>query len=441
MTPSAPLERRGKETSPEPLFPEAALMAIFHLHCDIIGRARSGGKLDGGGGKGARSAVAAAAYRARCSLKDEEQGRTFRYKKGGLLHSEIILPKGAPEWAADRGRLWNEVQKKESRKNSQFCRSFDIALPAEFTLDKNVELIKKWIAANYGDRGLAADLCVHAPHKREDGTDNKNYHAHVLVALRKFAGGEWGEKDREGNDKKFLVAARESWAEIVNEEFKRQGLPQRIDARSNEARGIQEQPQQHQGAAATAMERRGEEPRRKKKELDLFAYAAEAAKAAPPPEKKKARAPTFEEKAEAAFLVEAASGEDAKKIIERKKDEQVFHFVRDNEAAELAWWQSQKSDDWHDRGYNAGIDEKIAAARKIAHAPDFEAVRQTTAKYRADAFNPLHYDGGAHLLKFKKWLSATKNEAVKICGAVIEKFRSLRKKGLERTKKNFGHSY
>ena len=414
-------------------------MAIFHLHCDIIGRARSGGKTNGG--KGGRSAVAAAAYRARCSLKDEEQGRTFRYKKGDLLHSEIILPKGAPEWAADRGRLWNEVQKKESRKNSQFCRSFDIALPAEFTLDKNVELIKKWIAANYGDRGLAADLCVHAPHKRKDGTDNKNYHAHILVALRKFSSGEWGEKDREGNDKKFLVAARESWAELVNEEFKRQGLPQRIDARSNEARGIQEQPQQHQGAAATAMERRGEEPRRKKKELDLFAYAAEAAKAAPPPEKKKARAPTFEEKAEAAFERQAASGEDAKKIIEVNKVEQVFHFVRENEADELAWWSAKKTSNARDKAFNSGIDEQMAAVGRIARAPDFAAAYYDAQKYKRDAFG-LSYDASQkHFAKFKKWCETTKNEAAKICGAVIEKFREMRRNARSAMKKNFGHSY
>lgn len=421
-------------------------MAIFHLHCDIIGRTRSGGKLDGSSGKRARCAVAAAAYRARCSLKDEEQGKTFRYKKGGLLHEEIILPKGAPEWAKDRGRLWNEVQKKESRKNSQFCRSFDIALPAEFTLDKNVELIKKWIAANYGDRGLAADLCVHAPHKREDGTDNKNYHAHILVALRKFSGGEWGEKDREGNDKKFLVAARESWAELVNEEFKRQGLPQRIDARSNEARGIQEQPQQHQGAAATAMERRGEEPRRKKsrkkKELDLFAYAAEAAKAAPPPEKKKARAPTFEEKAEAKpspekeaekkfELIEKNCGDrkSTNDAINTLKREELFHYVQKNVDDELDYWESQKSKDWRDKGYNAGLEERKRDARAIAAAPQFDGeIYPTVDRYYTEC-SSIHVrmrDCGSHWDKIKNWIATTEFAPVKSCRLAIEKAREWR---------------
>ena len=69
-------------------------MAIYHLSAKVISRA------DG------RSAVAAAAYRAAEELHDERLGRAHDFtNKAGVIHSEILLPEGAPARLADRTTL------------------------------------------------------------------------------------------------------------------------------------------------------------------------------------------------------------------------------------------------------------------------------------------------------------------------------------------------
>lgn len=229
-------------------------MAIYHLHCDIIGRS------------GGRSATAAAAYRATEKIEDRTTGETFDFRrKEKAIFSEILTNGDVPEWATDRAELWNSCEEKENRKNSQFCRSFDIALPKEFDQETNKRLIEQWAIENYVSRGLVADICGHAPHKdKKSGQSNENYHAHILVPTRKMNKDGWTEKDREGNDKDFLKQVRKSWADIVNAEFERRGMSERIDERTLEEQGIDREPQQHQGVTATAMERKGKNPDRKK---------------------------------------------------------------------------------------------------------------------------------------------------------------------------------
>lgn len=72
------------------------LRAIYHFSAKIISRSTG------------RSAVAAA-YRSASRLFDERAELPFDYsRKSGLLHSEILLPEGAPERWSDRQALWNE---------------------------------------------------------------------------------------------------------------------------------------------------------------------------------------------------------------------------------------------------------------------------------------------------------------------------------------------
>ena len=106
-------------------------MASYHLSAKIVSRS------------GARSSVAAAAYRSRSEMEDKRQGITFDYtKKSDLVHSEIMLPEGAPKRLEDRSVLWNEVEAKEVRKDSQLSREIEVALPRELTLDEQKELVR-----------------------------------------------------------------------------------------------------------------------------------------------------------------------------------------------------------------------------------------------------------------------------------------------------------
>ena len=76
-----------------------------------------------------RSAVAAAAYQAAQKLHDDSLGMTFQYRnKEEVVFSEILLPTHAPAAYADRETLWNAVQEKENRANSQVARAFIIAI-------------------------------------------------------------------------------------------------------------------------------------------------------------------------------------------------------------------------------------------------------------------------------------------------------------------------
>ena len=84
----------------------ARRVAIYHCSIKVISR-----------GKG-KSAVAAAAYRAGEKITNEFDGMTHDYThKGGVVHTEILLPDHAPAEYADRAVLWNEVEKIEKAKN------------------------------------------------------------------------------------------------------------------------------------------------------------------------------------------------------------------------------------------------------------------------------------------------------------------------------------
>ena len=109
-------------------------MAIYHLSIKIISR----GKV--------KSAVAAAAYRAGEKIKNEYDGIEHDYtRKGGVVHTEILLPDNAPTEYADRAVFWNAVEKIEKAKNAQLAREIELALPAELTLLQNRSLVREYV--------------------------------------------------------------------------------------------------------------------------------------------------------------------------------------------------------------------------------------------------------------------------------------------------------
>ena len=80
--------------------------------------------------------VAAAAYRGGEKLYDERAGKEHDYSnRGGVRESGIVLAANAPEWAADRGSLWNGVEANEKRKDAQLAKEITLALPNELELE------------------------------------------------------------------------------------------------------------------------------------------------------------------------------------------------------------------------------------------------------------------------------------------------------------------
>ena len=137
-----------------------------------------------------RSAVAAAAYQAAQKLQDDSLGMTFQYRnKEEVVFSEILLPTHAPAAYADRETLWNAVQEKENRANSQVARAFIIAMPKEWTREESISRAREFIQKNLVDAGMVADWAFHM----KDG----NPHLHCLCTIRGFKeDGTWDAKEK-----------------------------------------------------------------------------------------------------------------------------------------------------------------------------------------------------------------------------------------------------
>ena len=222
-------------------------MAQFRLSAAIV--SRSAGK----------SVVAATAYRAGEKLRDERTGDVKDYsRRGGVLHTEILTPENAPQWMLDRQRLWNEVERREDQSTrpnqAQLARDIELSLPFELTHEQRVELLREFVQAEFVDRGMVADIALHAPPKRGDGT---NHHAHILLTMRHVEDGGFGAKNRDWNHKAQIQQWRERWADCQNRALEKCGFEARVDHRSLEDQGIDREPTKHLGPGAQALEDQG----------------------------------------------------------------------------------------------------------------------------------------------------------------------------------------
>lgn len=220
-------------------------MAAYRFSAQVIGRS------------GGRSAVAAAAYRSGTEITRDETGQTHDFRqRGGVVHEEIMLPEGAPSWMADRARLWNVIETEiETRSNSQFAREVQLNIPHELDADARRELVRNFVQEQFVDRGMVADVAIHAPH---DKGDTRNHHSHVMLTFREIDGETFAsKKQRDWNKQQLLEQWRERWADHQNLALEQAGLDIRVDHRSLEARGIDREPEPKLGPVATQIERDG----------------------------------------------------------------------------------------------------------------------------------------------------------------------------------------
>ena len=278
---------------------EILTIAIYHCSIKIISR-----------GKG-KSAVAAAAYRSGEKLTNDYDGTTHDFtRKGGVIHTEILLPDNAPKEYADRSTLWNAVEDVEKSKNAQLSREIEIALPNELSEAECIELALEFAQRTFVDKGMCADVCIHNPSREQ-----KNIHAHIMLTMRPFnEDGTWGDKQKkeyildsngnkiydkrkrtykcrtvqttDWNNREKAEEWRTEWAEFLNQALVDKGLATEVellqhrrniklenqeqvtsggngssvtlvDHRSFERQGRLEKPTVHMGVAVTQMERKG----------------------------------------------------------------------------------------------------------------------------------------------------------------------------------------
>jgi hypothetical protein len=196
-------------------------MATYHFSAKIISRSSG------------RSSVAAAAYRAAEQLVDQRQGLEHDYvRRSGVLHTEVMLPPGAPDRLRSREVLWNEVEAVEKRKDAQLAREVVVALPHEVSDKERLELVRGFAKVAFVDRGMIADIAIHAPGKEGD---QRNHHAHIMLTTRCLDAEGFGGKDRSWNSKVLLEEWREDWAEHVNGYLRELEAVSEVDHRSLEA--------------------------------------------------------------------------------------------------------------------------------------------------------------------------------------------------------------
>ena len=256
-------------------------MAIYHLSCSI----KTGPT---------QSAVAASSYISGETIRRDLDGTTKRYgRTERILDSGgIITPEHVPEGITDRASLWNAVEAIDGRRG-QMCRSWNIALPRELSLDQQRALARDFIERELVAKGMIADWALHSD------AQGQNPHLHILTTMRPIVQGQDGcwkfgakarsvtERDASGkaicigrdkkghkryrkkkvltvdwNEKTTLAAIRAGWAAVANAHLERAGEAARIDHRSYADQGVEQLPTVHVGYAATAMERRGERSER-----------------------------------------------------------------------------------------------------------------------------------------------------------------------------------
>ena len=219
-------------------------MAIYHLSVKSISRSSG------------RSVVAAAAYRSGVALTDERQGLTHDYtRKQGVEDAFIVAPEGAV-WVQDRNALWNAAEAAEKRKDAKTGREYELALPAELDASARKLLAREFAAELVERYGVVADVAIHEPGREGD---NRNHHAHILTTTRTAGEDGLGAKTRvldvASTASAEIEHMRGVWARQVNMALERHQVEQRVDHRSFERQGKEQEPTRHMGVSATAMER------------------------------------------------------------------------------------------------------------------------------------------------------------------------------------------
>ena len=223
--------------------------------------------------------MAAAAYRSGEKLVNEWDGLTHDYtRKGGVVHTEIMLPAHAPPEFQDRSTLWNSVEEIEKSSTAQLAREIEVALPVELSRAEQLALVRAYVKDNFVNAGMCADFAIH-----DKGTGNP--HAHIMLTMRPLKeDGTWGAKCRkvydldgqgqripdgkggwkshredttDWNQRSNAEKWRAAWAGYTNRALEAAGRPERIDHRSYKRQGVDKIPSVHMGPAASQMERRG----------------------------------------------------------------------------------------------------------------------------------------------------------------------------------------
>lgn len=197
-------------------------MAHYHFTAKLVKR-RDG-----------RLATQVAAYKLGQAIKCDRTGRTFDYSTSSrVVANGIETPSGSPDWALDHQSLWNRVEARETRKDAQLLRDYELALPCELNTDAHVKMVRAFARSIVDEFGVVAGWGIHLP---RDISDERNIVAFILLSTRALEGDAFDGKIREMSVRpssiNIISRHRKLWADIQNEELAKAGLSERVDHRS-----------------------------------------------------------------------------------------------------------------------------------------------------------------------------------------------------------------
>lgn len=145
------------------------------------------------------------------------------------------------------------LDSRENRKNSQVAREIILALPASVTAETRAAIanaIGAWCVRRWDAPLMAA---LHAPDKRGD---QRNFHAHFVVATRNRAGAKLRQLDEKDKAAIEIAALRAFASAEICRHVPAAERP-RWTHLSLAAQGVSRPATQHEGPQATALRRRG----------------------------------------------------------------------------------------------------------------------------------------------------------------------------------------
>ena len=192
-----------------------------------------------------------------------------------------------PSWAdGDPAAFWDAADLYE-RENGRLYVSADFALPRELDAEDQIQLARDFAHDLTDDERLPYTLAVHAGRDRDGRSHNP--HAHLMFSERRNDGIErsreqWfrranssdperggAPKSRHFHGRHWVERARERWAKLTNDSLERAGRTERVDHRSYERQGIDQEPGSHYGPDAPHVAGRGDHHDR----LEAAAHIAE----------------------------------------------------------------------------------------------------------------------------------------------------------------------
>lgn len=262
------------------------------------------------------SSTAGAAYRAGVCIVDERTGEVFDYtRKGGIEHSEIIVPDrahdelqhiadmtrsdDATERAEGHNQFWNANEKAHTRGDAIVSREFEVDFPKELSFDDRKELALEMAREMSDLYGIGIQVSLHEPHTITDKEleknpyqyweidpetgrrHNANWHCHFQFTAKQLNERGFGNKVKEFDprERKFkseldnpVPVARQAWESKVQARLDERSIDKIYSLRTNEEsrellieRGHYDlaarigEPTVHEGPQVRGMERRGEQ--------------------------------------------------------------------------------------------------------------------------------------------------------------------------------------